>query len=381
MSNLHVVLQNRDFTERLDRTDLKYTINSYDFTALGGCGEASISVLGGEPGLWDVLNWLRCPVVITNKMGRAVWWGYVFEAAVRVDAIESIASLATMYNRVAVAYTSVPDGASAGRRETTSWADDLDSQADFGIKELLSSDDGNTPAGAEARRAAVLAAQGWPYWGASTSPSAGGASTGSARTRIRYSGAKRSMSATLICHGWWDTLGWKYAKIAAYAGNLVEHTAQISSLVTSYGQFMTATDVEAVTGVSSSDYQDGDKTTLAAILKLMASGGASGRRLLASVDPNRRVQIYEEPAASTADYFMDSHAQIASMGGNEIDPYAPPVGMWVRLKDVMSPVVDVTRLVDPTLQFVEGSSWSADGGPKYSFRGQPGVESLLAVGG
>jgi len=528
-----LVFENRDFTARLDRAGLKFQVNSYSFKAIGGCAEASISATGGELGLWDLINWLRCPVKIYDGGGTLLWWGYVHQVQVRQDALEIAASLDSMVNRVAVAYSYVEPGtATVGARKTTAWADNLDSQAEFGIKEFLSSASGLSDAAAEGRRAAILAAQSWPQGGVSAQ-NIGGVPRG----RVRYSGARKSLSATLTCRGWWETLNWKYASVGLTSGisnaagandynvddssdalmqqitpiqtinihsisvklkktgspadnlrvrifatnssgnptgsalstatiaasgvtstydvytatlspeinltrgviyaiqldrsgstdasnyvtvqvdqalgysggvmrvstnsgstwvsrspnadlyftlyqdNQVDSTLQIADLVTDFGQFFTATDLEALSGLLLSSYQDGDNTALSVVEGLLAAGGANGRRLLASVDPNRRVQIWEEPAVTGLSYTLDSQAQLHGTGGILVNENQPPVGVWCRLTDVLPGVVDLTKLVDPSLQFIEGSGWSAGSGATYSFRGQPSIESLLEVGG
>lgn len=374
-SGFNLVFENRDFTTRQEPAGLKFQVNSYSFKAIGGCAEASISATGGELALWDLINWLRCPVKIYDGAGTLLWWGYVHQAQVRQDALEIAAGLDSMVNRVAVAYSYVETGSqTVGARKTTSWADNLDSQSEFGIKEFLSSASGLSDAAAEGRRAAILAAQAWPQGGLTAQTTAG-----VPRARVRYSGAKKSLSATLICRGWWDTLGWQY--YANTGVTSVSTTTQIAAIVTGEGQFLNATDVGAASGISASEYRDGDSTALQEILGLMAAGGANGRRLLSSVDPNRRVQIFEEPAASSLGYYLTSQAQLLGTGGIAVSELAPPVGVWCRLTDVLPGVVDLTKLVDPSLQFIEGSGWSASSGAAYSFRGQPSIESVLEIGG
>jgi hypothetical protein len=365
---LQVTFQNRDFTVCPAPRHLRFEVNSYSFEAIGGCKDASITVFGGDLGLEEVLNWLRRPVTIYNGKGVAVWWGYVHGAQMRKDALEIAPSLDSLANRVAVAYSYVETGTqTVGARKTTAWADDLVSQAEYGIVELLSSTGGNSDAAAEARRAAILAGQAWPYGGLSQ--------FGSPRGAVRYSGAKKSASATLVCRGWWGTLGWKY--YANTGVTSVATTSQIGAIVTAAGQFLTATDVEVASGISSSEYRVGDLTALAEIVTLLGAGGPNGRRLLASVTVDRRLQIWEEPATSTAIHTLTSQAQLYGPGGIMVDENVPPVGVWLRLKDVLGGVVDLTKIADPSLQFIERASWSAQNGASYGFKGKPSIESLL----
>jgi len=371
VKKLQAAFQNRDFTAGTEPNPLNFVVNSYSFAAIGGCKEASVTAYGGELALEDTLNWLRRPITIYDAKSVPVWWGYVHAVQMRKGALEIAPSLDSMANRVAVAYSYVEPGSQmVGQRKTTAWADDVDSQAEYGTKQLLSSASGLSDAAALGRRAAILAGQAWPYGGLSQ--------FGSPRGAVRYSGAKKSASATLVCRGWWETLGWKYASVALT--NEVDSVSQIANLVADFGQFLTATDIEALSGVLLSCYQDGDLSALEEIKKLLGSGGPNGRRLLAGVDPNRRVQITEEPTASPT-YTMTSQAQLFGAGGVAVEETRPPVGVWVRLTDILSGVADLTKIMDPGLQFIESAQWSAQNGATYGFKGKPAIDSLLAIGG
>jgi hypothetical protein len=161
---LSIVFQNRDFSSAVDPNHLKFAVNSYSFEAIGGCKEASITVYGGELGLEDTINWLRRPVTIYDGRGTAVWWGYVHGVQMRKDALEITPSLDSMYNRVAVTYSFVETGSqTVGMRKTTSWADDLNSQAEFGVKEFYSSA-GREAAGGGAGGAGLAVWRVEPVW-------------------------------------------------------------------------------------------------------------------------------------------------------------------------------------------------------------------------
>jgi hypothetical protein len=275
-----------------------------------------------------------------------------------------------MINAVCVVYSYVEPGTqSVGQRKMTDWAEDDDSITEYGRKEFISSQDGMSDAAAEARRDAILAAYKWPQGVAGQ--------FGEPRGRVRYSGAKKSLSATLYCRGWMSTLKWRYANVTGVSS--VATTTQIGNLVTSYGPFLTATDVEAASGMSSSEYRDGDKDALTEIISLLESGGANDRRLLATVDVDRRLKIAEEPANTSVSYFLDVHGELYDQWHNLVDPYRPPVGKWCRLIDVIPNSADVTKLNTPDLQFIEGATWSTDGGLQLQFRGQPSIEDMFKV--
>ncbi len=162
--------------------------------------------------------------------------------------------------------------------------------------------------------------------------------------------------------------------------NNVESTTQVRELVDVYGEFLTGVDVAQASGVYLPSYRDGDTTTLAEVKALLESGGANGRRLLASVDTYRRLSVYEEPDPATIRYAMNSDGVVLE-GQQHIVPYLPPVGEWVQLVDVIPASVDITMLIDPTVQFIEGATWSAESPdvPQYQFRGQPSIEDMFKV--
>lgn len=373
MRQFDVVFLNNIFLSRQPLDYLSFAVDSYNFSAIGGCDEAVINVSGGELSVWDLANMLRAPVIIYTNRGIRVWWGYVHEITIEQGALSVTVGLDSMINRVAVAYSYVATGSqTVGTRKTTAWADNLDSQEQYGVKALLSSIGGMSDAAADNRRDAIVADRAWPQ---------GGITQNESSRASQAISAKKKLNATLLCRGWWETLGWKY--YANTGTTSVATTTQIGAIVTDAGQFLTATDIAAASGISSSEYRDGDTTALAEILSLMGAGGANGRRLLSSIDPNRRVQIWEEPApvAALVAYHLDSQARLYGPGGTLVNELTPPVGVWCRLKDVIPGVVDLTKLADPSLQFIERASWSAGSGVKYTFRGQPQASNLLTIDG
>lgn len=213
--NLLPVLQNRDFSNRIETGRLRWVVNSMEWSAVGGCSLASLTAYGPELDLWGLIGSLRCPVTLYDDLGRACWWGYVDEAAVRVGSVEVGATVASMSNRLAVAYSFVAPGSQmVGQRKTTAFVEDAEAAAEYGKKERLASASGLTDAGALARRDAILAAEKWPQSVTSYTPDG----FGSPRGRVRDSGAENSQSASLICRGWFETLSWQYASWAMVAG-------------------------------------------------------------------------------------------------------------------------------------------------------------------
>jgi hypothetical protein len=368
--SLSTGITRRDFTGTPQGIGLDLRVNSMNWNVFGGAREASITAFGEAMDLWAMLEMLRSPVKIVDERGYRAWWGYVHEARVREDAIEVGVTLDTMNNAVAVAYSYVAPGSNVvGQRRTTTWATDTLSIAEFGRKDFLSSQDGMSDAAANARRDAILARTKWPQGIA-------GQMGGMPRGRVSYSGAKKSLSGTLYCRGWWETLRWRMASVAGTADTAT--TTQIIDLVTTYGSLITGTAVEAASGISSNQYRNGETDVLTEVMGLMSSGGANGRRLLGTVDVERRLWVYEEPASSQPEYSMDSRGLIYHRGVpiNEVEA---PVGKWLQLQGVVPASVDQSKMISANLQFVEGANWSEGEGLKLQYRGQPSIEDMFKL--
>ena len=139
-------------------------------------------------------------------------------------------------------------------------------------------------------------------------------------------------------------------------------TTQISSAVTSIGQFFIGTNILDASGISNQQYRDGDQTGLYEINQLLKTGTTNNRRLLANVTDKRLLEIYEEPPKGEADYLINSRFEIFDENDNPVPPTECPVGKWMRLKDVIPGSANVSRLSDPTTVFIEEARYNAKTG-------------------
>jgi hypothetical protein len=366
VSRLRPIFQNRDYTRRIKPDNLAWTVDGLEWSVMGGCTAASLSAEGPELQLWDLIETLRCPVTIQDEEGRNAWWGFVNDVEVDIAGFRTTLSLDSMTNRVAVVYSYVASGTDVtGEQKTTAWATSAESIAEYGTREWLESCGGMTDAAATGRRDALLALQKYPG-----APGASSVQTGS--------GGENRARASIRCSGWFSSLGWKYAAVAA--GTATATTAQISALVTSFGQFIASTTISAASGIDINPYREGKTTALQEVLALMEIGGPSGRRYLAAVDELRQLYVWEEEAKGET-YVMDRQRILKklekSLAATSVLEYQPPVGVWVRLVDVIPSSADTSRLADLTLQFIEGASWAPAGGLQLRYRGQPSVEEMM----
>jgi hypothetical protein len=230
-----VRLYRRDFGSILPLPGVHIEVESYSWAAIGGPEAARLAVPGPLPTLRQTLGWLRCPVEIADAAGRLVWWGYVAEVegvAGQVGPVSGI-SLDGMANRCAARFRNAgagvyaPEGipAGSGPYVHTAWAEDAESTAEYGCKEarlLL-----KTPTGlaaAEQARDNYLAQARYPVpqiaehaaslaegvGGLEREPLAGLGPSGQQEGGQSRAAAARAPGCSVLCRGWWSTLGWQY---------------------------------------------------------------------------------------------------------------------------------------------------------------------------
>ncbi|MCE7982546.1 MAG: hypothetical protein DYG89_15250 [Caldilinea sp. CFX5] len=138
------------------------TVERYGGTATTGFDQAAVAATGPTAALWALLRWLGHRLRIRDDAGQAVWGGLIHEVTLQLGAFEVGLSLEGMYNRIAVAY-STTDASGADVRATTAWAEDAESVARYGYKELLHTAADVSPAQAVALRDTLLATLSKPH--------------------------------------------------------------------------------------------------------------------------------------------------------------------------------------------------------------------------
>lgn len=152
--------------------------------ATGGPTSATIALSGDAQAMMSLASWLAYRVEIVSD-GTAVWWGEVDAVRVTTAGIERELTLDGMANRVKVLYTTAVAGGGVDAAETE-WAEDADSIARYGRRELVHSARGTmTAAQAGALRARLLATGRNP------------------QRRLQFADAGQESSGELQCRGVW----------------------------------------------------------------------------------------------------------------------------------------------------------------------------------
>lgn len=350
----------RSLGNDLAPAQLNYQVERYSHAAIGGPKLAQINVTGDELAIWEIIDYLRSPVSIHSDLGDCVWWGYVAEVAVTIGALEISVTIDSMRNRVATAYQDEATKA----RATTSWVSDSDSVTEYGTREMLYAISETDLAAAEGARNAILSQLRYPIPGISV--------------KGQTAGENVPVSGVLLCRGWWDTLDWKYYSNAGVA--VVDAAAQVEAILTAGGQFLSSIGQEVTAGISTAETRSGDQSARVEVEELLTMGTSNSRRMLVTVDVNRRALIFEEPSSGNA-WFVERSGRIYDAYGSELRSELCPVGNYLRMRDIVPNSANLARLADPAVIFIEEAEYTpADGKLKITPRGVPSIYDLGRAG-
>ena len=336
------VFQNLDYSARVIKPNVTYSVDRLTHHTLGGPRRADISVKGTAADMWEFAEYIGCPVTIYDDVGRTVWWGYVheFKASRKgarlycrgwwervswryylnsgTNTVETTTQIAAIITNMApfITATDILDASGISTLETR----DGKRRGSEEIEELLNA---GTSSGYrllgkvdESRRFGVyiepLGSSVEDYW-----------LTGDVE-----------FGASL------DTMANKvYATWTAPGSSNAHNTATYSD-----------TDSQAAYG------QKSEQLTLSAADATLAAAACTAELA-------RRK--YPIPTISVLD------GKISNFSGIPIPDYMVRAAHWLRLKDVIPQSVDTTRLADITKIFIEEVEWSRTGGLRITPRDVP----------
>ena len=337
-----------------------YTINFFNFSAIGGSKQARITIESNDlPSLLTYLQLLRNPIEIVSEAGVTLWNGYISETLLNYGAISIGLSLNEMANTIGVEFSYVAAGSqTVGERMTTTYATDATSTSIYGIKELLISKSGMSTEQANSLRDIELASRKYPV------------------PISKINGQGENNSITLECYGWFNTLDWRTC--VNNSTTSVETTTQIRDIITNTGQFFNTVFIINPSGISSSQYKAGDKTCLEEITTMLETGTSNGKRLLIKTDEKRNVRIYAEPSYDIkTTYQFTNDGILLTPQGTPIIPYSAPVGVYARMRDIGQYFMGIQRIVDPSLVFIEELEYgSSPNDIRFTLKNALGLGSL-----
>jgi hypothetical protein len=191
----------RDFSQPVTNR-LPIEPDYLSWTAFGGAERAELGASGEVEQLLDLIHLLRCGVMIRDKNSEPVWWGYIEEVVVELEAVEVRVSLADLANEIRVQYDYVSPDNVPGDRNLTDAAVDQRSQAEYGAKTRLLHKSNIDQGQAEALRDTWLGQHAWPI------------------SRLSQRDQRGKVRARLICAGWFKTLDWQpYTLLEGFYAN------------------------------------------------------------------------------------------------------------------------------------------------------------------
>jgi len=316
---------NRDYSNALTPPGAKgIVVERYAKSAIGLCKNAYLTIPSTADN-WELMKLLRCPIELYGDDGGLKWWGFVNRVTIPIGEVQRVGlSLDEMYNYVIARYAST----------ATAAASDTQSIAEYGQKEISIYVSNSDATQAAAARDLHLQEHQYP------------------RPEYDFSGGSQDVS--IECKGWYDTLGWQYYSDSDQTNT--SNTDQISAIVTAKAQFLNGAIIEDAAGVSSNEYRDGTGTSLGYINQLLGAGTSNGLPLIAYVDKNRYLHVYERTAEpTTPDYIMRSDNTLVSLVGQKILAQDCTVGVWAGLKDVSS----LTGMSSMRPFFIESAEYNA----------------------
>lgn len=330
------------------------SLRSHSWAAEGGPKRA---LLTGNPDLgMDYTKLLRCYVDVQDDEGIPRWWGMVKKIIMPHGNHSLVYSLDRLYNSIRVSYADVAEGVAAPTdRAITEAAEDPISIAEYGVFELLVSMRQATAAAAVNRRDILL--------GLYRSP---------ALTPEEIQVDK----VEIECCGIWDLLVSRY--YANTGTDLVATTDQITAIVNAYDQFLLGTTIVDASGLSTSEWRDGDDTCMEVIRDLLNTGTDGGQLLSASVTRDQLLKISARPSPTSVEYYYTRDGELETKGGIPVPPEQCLVNVWAALKDLPPVLGGISSMAT---RYISEAEYNADTGKTtYRWNDIASAFKLLEVG-
>ncbi len=136
---------------------VQLTVEEFEHQAVWGPISSRIRADADLATLWALVDWLGSGLNVVARRARPVWWGLYHTLELDTGGMRHYFSLDNVRNKVALQYSQPDPGLTTTSPQTTTWAQDTGSQADYGIREFLGSKDSLNEESAEGLRDTLLA--------------------------------------------------------------------------------------------------------------------------------------------------------------------------------------------------------------------------------
>lgn len=138
----------------------------------------------------------------------------------------------------------------------------------------------------------------------------------------------------------------------------VDTVAQIADIASGVGAVATVR-YDSLSGITTNQYRSGENTAMEEVVQLLDIGNSSGKRLVATMTPDRVLRVYPEPSKASPDYMWSSTGQLRRSNGRLIEDGQLVVGQWATLEEV-PPSVDALAEFSP--RYITACEYDVDSG-------------------
>lgn len=322
-------------------------------TALeGGYQTATIDLSMNSVQAWQLLtNYVGARLVVTNphatNSDMICWEGLVYTVTLDDGKNAINRSLANVYNRVRVTYSTITYDAAGnpvfGQQVTTANANDAASQALYGIRELNYIIGGTDAASAAALRDTLLSRystlQAIPQY----AQRGGG-------------GSPQYIRVTLECAGIYETLDKRFYTSATTTNANLD--VIVKAALTSVAQFASSDQSNIAANTQQrSQYSQGNVTAQVFIAGLSSLGGPNNRRFYFGFYENAKCYYVEEPTAVVyrARRYDPTEAIYDATTGIVVPPWLVRPGNIIRFDDLVPDEVSYSSAFADPRSFLIGS--------------------------
>lgn len=150
-----------------------------------------------------------------------------------------------------------------------------------------------------------------------------------------------------------------------YNNALTETSQQLQNILTDAGQFFGAIHVDDRSGLYAESYRNGDTTALTEAEDFLEIGTANNRRLLARVNLDRTIEVWQQPEETTdPPVEMHSDGKLYYPAGSPVEDHFDPTGKWISIEPILWGAIETTTLTGKKSFFCDEVEWSERDGLK-----------------
>lgn len=147
-----------------------------------------------------------------------------------------------------------------------------------------------------------------------------------------------------------------------YNNVLTETSQQLQNYLTDSGQFFSRIFIDSRSGLYAESYRNGDTTTLTEAEDLMEIGTSNFQRLLARVNQDRSVEVWEQPEEPRDPAIeIRSDNKLYYRTGAPVGEHFDPTGKWISIEPIVRGLLQNTSLLGMKNFFCDSMEWEKDG--------------------